>query len=50
MRLKQDGYMVENVADERYVDAAELEKQQATPVVMSEDRIKYQTFPFDSSS
>ena len=26
MRLKQDDYMVENVADESHVDATELEK------------------------
>ena len=49
MRLKQDSYMVESLTAESHVDATKLEKQ-ATPVFMSEDRIKYQTFPFDFSS
>lgn len=45
MRLKQDGY----VATEESADDHTCEKE-TTPVVVTENSIKYNTYPFDTSS
>jgi 23S rRNA G2069 N7-methylase RlmK/C1962 C5-methylase RlmI len=45
MRLKQDGYILPEQTND-----SELTEKESTPVIVTENGIKYNTFPFDPSS
>ncbi len=48
MRLKQDGYILEE-EDEEDHNNPKLNGKEATPVVVTENTVKYNTYPFDTS-